>query len=48
MSMYLGTALYQFTIKNTFHCLDNQALIYSYVLKAEPTYIIANETTCTL
>lgn len=44
--MYKNSLLYEFTIKCTFHCLENEALIYSYVLKSEPRYVFVNETTC--
>ena len=43
-SMFKGTVLYEFTVKNTLQCLDNVANIYSNILKAEPKYIIVNHT----
>ena len=44
ITMFKATVLYEFTIKNTLHCIDNTANIYCNFLKAEPKYIIVNRT----
>lgn len=48
VSMFKGTVLYEFNIKNTLHCLDNISNIYSNVLKAEPKNVIVNKTSLVL
>jgi hypothetical protein len=46
--MSKNAALYEFSVKVHFHCLDSTANIYSYVLIAEPKYIIINDTSANL
>lgn len=46
--MSSNSSRYDFRVKNHFHCLDTEADIYSYVLKAEPKYVLVNQTTIQL
>lgn len=46
--MFKGTLLYEFTIKNTLHCLDTFGKVYCNVLNAQPKYIFINNTSSEL
>lgn len=39
-----GLQLYEFTLNNSIHCLDESAGIYCNILLLTPKFVIVNET----